>query len=87
MDLDGGELVIGDVPDDFLDRLIADAIERSGVDDNGIFVDRAESVVWNNGSLGCPEPGGLYTQALVDGYHVVPASPGVLNTLCEVSER
>ena len=76
MDLDGGELVIGEVPGDFLDRLIADAIERSGVDDNGIFVDRAESVVWNNGSLGCPEPGGLYTQALVDGYHVVLETPG-----------
>ncbi len=26
---------------------------------------------WNDGSLGCPEPGELYTQALVDGFQVV----------------
>ncbi len=26
---------------------------------------------WNDGSLGCPQPGQLYTQALVDGFQVV----------------
>jgi hypothetical protein len=31
----------------------------------------AEAVTWTDGSLGCPEPGGMYTQALVDGYQVV----------------
>ena len=28
----------------------------------------AEAVTWNDGSLGCPEAGHSYTQALVDGY-------------------
>ena len=32
---------------------------------------RAEAVTWSDGALGCPEPGGMYTQALVDGYQVV----------------
>ncbi|HSM17345.1 MAG TPA: hypothetical protein VK845_10190 [Gemmatimonadales bacterium] len=31
---------------------------------------RAEAVTWQDGSLGCPEPGMAYTQALVDGYWV-----------------
>ncbi len=31
----------------------------------------AETVTWNDGSLGCPEPGQIYTQALVPGYHFV----------------
>jgi hypothetical protein len=26
---------------------------------------------WNDGSLGCPQPGQLYTQALVEGFQVV----------------
>ena len=28
------------------------------------------TVTWNNGALGCPEPGGCYTQALVLGYEI-----------------
>jgi hypothetical protein len=27
--------------------------------------------VWNDGSLGCPEPGMMYTQALVNGYWLI----------------
>src|SRR5438105_6235108 len=38
--------------------------------------DRAESVVWNDGSLGCPEPEMMYTQALVNGYWVVIDASG-----------
>lgn len=35
-----------------------------------IEVARAERVTWPDGSLGCPRPGMLYTQALVRGYFV-----------------
>ena len=31
----------------------------------------AEPKTWNDGSLGCPQPGQLYTQALVPGYQVI----------------
>ncbi|MGI8657981.1 MAG: hypothetical protein ACR2K4_04315 [Candidatus Limnocylindria bacterium] len=31
----------------------------------------AESVSWNDGSLGCPKPGQAYTQALVDGFQIL----------------
>ena len=42
-----------------------------GLDPDALVVTRAESVTWNDGALGCPEPGMFYTQALVDGYWIV----------------
>ena len=54
-----------------LDAIVADAAAQTGIDEAEIEVIRAEQVTWNDGSLGCPEPGMLYTQALVEGYHVV----------------
>ena len=52
--------------------LVADAAERTG---EGTWKrstsSRPGAVTWNDGSLGCPEPGMFYTQALVDGYHVI----------------
>lgn len=65
-----GGSVIGEVPEEIMDSLIVDATERTGADPEGIEVLRAEQVTWNDGSLGCPEPGQVYTQALVEGYHV-----------------
>jgi hypothetical protein len=41
-----------------------------------LVIVRAESVVWNDGSLGCPEPGMDYTQAPVKGYWVVINAAG-----------
>jgi hypothetical protein len=31
---------------------------------------------WNDGSLGCPEPGNMYTEALVNGYWVIIKARG-----------
>jgi hypothetical protein len=61
----------GDVPDAILSAILADAAERTGAGTEEIAVTRGEAVTWNDGSLGCPEPDTSYTQALVDGYHVV----------------
>jgi hypothetical protein len=61
---------IGEVPEALMAEMLADAAERTGVDIEALEVRRAEAETWNDGSLGCPEPGMMYTQALVDGYHV-----------------
>ena len=42
-----------------------------------IHVVSAAEVTWNDGSLGCPEPGMMYTMALVPGYRIVLESGGV----------
>ncbi|MGH2446837.1 MAG: hypothetical protein ACRDGD_12490 [Candidatus Limnocylindria bacterium] len=69
--------VIGDPPPSGgdLDALVAevmrDAEERTGVPASEIVVVSAEAVTWSDGSLGCPQPGQVYTQALVPGYRVI----------------
>lgn len=49
----------------------ADLAERLDVDAESIRVSRFSAVTWRDGSLGCPAPDGLYTQALVKGYRLV----------------
>lgn len=66
----------GDVPEPILSDVLSDAEDRTGMDREAIEVVSADAVTWNDGSLGCPEPGQLYTQALVDGYHVVLQADG-----------
>lgn len=68
--------IVGEVPADILDAIVADATDRTDVGADAIEVVRAEAVTWSDGSLDCPEPGMLYTQALVDGYHVVLDAAG-----------
>lgn len=50
---------------------VDDAAASAGADASAIVVVEAETVTWPDGSLGCPEPDMLYTQALVDGYRIV----------------
>lgn len=49
---------------------IADAARRSGLAVASLKLLSAERVTWSDGSLGCPQPGMLYTQALVPGYRI-----------------
>lgn len=49
---------------------VADAAGVAGVSEDAVTVLVAEAVTWSDGSLGCPEPGMAYTQALVDGYRI-----------------
>jgi hypothetical protein len=63
--------VTGEVPSRILNAIVADLADRLRVAPPQIEITRAESVIWNDGSLGCPEPGMSYTQAQVRGYWVV----------------
>ena len=49
---------------------------RLGVDPGELEVVSVEEVTWPDGSLGCPEPGMSYTQALVEGSKVVLGHDG-----------
>lgn len=55
---------------------IADLAEREGIDAEEITVVSNEEVTWRDGSLGCPEPGKMYSMALVDGVRVVLEAAG-----------
>ena len=58
-------------PNTTLDAVVqatrADAEQRAGAQ---AAVRSIDSVTWRDGSLGCPQPGRLYTQALVPGYRI-----------------
>jgi len=53
-----------------------DASSRTGLPPEAIKVLLAERVTWSDGSLGCPSPGMIYTQALVPGYRVMLEAGG-----------
>ena len=61
-----------------VERIRADAAERVGVAPDQVKVLSVESVTWSDGSLGCPEPGLMYTQALVRGTRVRVDAAGTI---------
>jgi NifB/MoaA-like Fe-S oxidoreductase len=62
--------VTGEVPTKLLDSILQDLSKRTGVNSEKISVTQAQAIIWNDGSLGCPQPGKMYTMALVPGYRV-----------------
>lgn len=56
--------------DQMVEDSVADLADRLAVDSHAITIAKVESVTWRDGSMGCPEPGMSYTQALVDGVRV-----------------
>jgi hypothetical protein len=67
---EGASNVTG-APEAMIEAALDDAARRSGKARTEVKVVTAEAVTWSDGSLGCPEPGMLYTQALVPGYRIV----------------
>ena len=55
---------------------IADLSKRQGVKSEEITVVSNDKVTWRDGSLGCPEPGKMYTMALTEGVRVVLETAG-----------
>jgi hypothetical protein len=56
---------------------VVDLAARQGVETTAITVVSTDEVTWRDGSMGCPEPGMNYTQALVPGIRVVLELDGV----------
>lgn len=57
---------------------MADAMRRAPPGAPAPVLVRAGTVTWADGSLGCPEPGRMYTMALVPGYRIRIQSGAVL---------
>lgn len=53
-----------------IQAMIDEAATRTGVDRDAVEIESSEAITWSDGSLGCPEPGAMYTMALVPGYRV-----------------
>lgn len=50
---------------------VEDLATRLGVEVADIAVGPLEEVTWPDGSIGCPQPAQMYTQALVDGTRLI----------------
>ena len=64
------------LPAAIIDPIVADAAARLGVDPSMVEVVAAEQKTYGDGSLGCPRPGEMYTQAVVEGYQVIVEANG-----------
>jgi hypothetical protein len=51
--------------------------EMRDISEESIETVVAETVTWNDGSMGCPQPDRSYTQSLVPGFRVVLAADDV----------
>jgi hypothetical protein len=69
--IDAGPAVTGEAPAILMEDIRADLAEKSGAAEEEMLVIRDQAVIWNDGSLGCPQPGMMYTQALVPGFWVI----------------
>ncbi len=58
-------------PTTVVDKAILDLVTRTKVSPDDVTVVLDEAVTWPDGSLGCPQPGMSYTQALIDGSRVL----------------
>jgi hypothetical protein len=65
------EKIVTKTPAAMIEAALDDAANRSTTARADIKVISEEAVTWPDGSLGCPQPGMLYTQALVPGYRIV----------------
>ncbi|MCG8432912.1 MAG: hypothetical protein MJA83_02645 [Gammaproteobacteria bacterium] len=61
----------GEAPAEVLAAVKEHLMTSSGASDADIEVLQAESVVWNDGAMGCARPGEVYTQAIIPGYRIV----------------
>ncbi len=77
---EGTRKVLATSLEDMIRLARADASRVTGMAPDALELASAERVTWSDGSLGCPQPGLLYTQALVPGYRIRLRSPaGVLD--------
>ncbi|MFC4310555.1 hypothetical protein ACFPN2_15800 [Steroidobacter flavus] len=66
----------GEVPQQLLAIFQDDLARRALVKHDAITVLSATEQQWPDGSMGCPQPGMMYTQMVVPGYRVVLQASG-----------
>lgn len=53
-----------------------DLANRFKIKQEEITIKEVEDIVWNDSSLGCPEPGKFYAQVLTDGFKILLEAKG-----------
>jgi hypothetical protein len=63
-------------PSDLVTQAKTDLAARLGIDVAQVTVVSSTEVTWPDGSLGCPQPGMHYTQALIEGTQTILEANG-----------
>src|SRR5579871_6645050 len=58
-------------PQPAVNAALQDAATHLGVSPNQLHVDQAEARQWPDASLGCPQPGQLYSQIVTPGFLIL----------------
>jgi hypothetical protein len=61
--------------------------ESLGLSAASVAVESIEEVTWNDGSLGCPQPGMMYTQAIVPGWRITMTDGGSNTAVYHAGEK
>ncbi len=65
------------IPVDAVPKILRDAVLKdAATEDAAATIASARKVTWNDGSMGCAQPGMMYTQALIPGYLLVVSAGG-----------
>jgi hypothetical protein len=64
------------VPGRVLDEVKTRAAQRAGVDPSQVEIVSSTLHTWNDGSLGCPQPGMNYIQVVTEGYQIIARAGG-----------
>ena len=64
------------IPEAIVSAVREDLARRSGATPDSIHLASARAVRWNDGSMGCPQPGQSYMQVIVDGFQVILEAQG-----------
>lgn len=62
---------------DIFPQILADLATRVGQDPPSAQLTTVNEVTWNDGSIGCPQDGMMYTMALIDGYRLTLVVDGI----------
>lgn len=71
-----GTTVVGEVPEEIMTAVYEDLITTENIAKEAITVTKAESIIWSDGALGCPQPDQAYTHVNVPGYWIVLEANG-----------
>jgi hypothetical protein len=58
-------------PQPVVDAALQDAASHLGVSPSQVHVDQVEARQWPDSSLGCPQPGQMYSQIVTPGFLIV----------------
>jgi len=59
-----------------VEAVVADLAGRLGISAQEVTVEQVKAVQWPDSSMGCPQPGYMYTQVITPGYQIILKAQG-----------